>query len=69
MAKYAYLLTYLDTDNHLRKPNDYTIKGFDPAGKTEAIKFANVLTRVQNPFEQHRQQPFVIVFVFVDYFK
>ena len=46
MAKYTYLLTYLDTDNHLRKPNDYTIKGFDPAGKTEAIKFANVLTRV-----------------------
>ena len=44
--------------NDLRKQNDSIIKDFDAEGITDAIKFANdVFTRVENPFNKHRQQP------------
>ena len=34
------------------------IKGFNVEGITEAIKFVNdVVTRVENSFDEHRQQP------------
>ena len=48
----------IDMHNDLRKQNDFIIKDFDAEGITEAIKFANdVFTRVENPFDKHRQQP------------
>ena len=48
----------VDLYNHLRKQNESIIKGFDATGITEAIKFANdVFTRVENPFNNHKQQP------------
>ena len=48
----------VDTYNDLRKQSDSITKCFDAAGENEAIKFANdVFTRVENPFEEHRQQP------------
>ena len=47
----------VDAHNHLRKQNDSIIKGFDSGRITESIKFANyVFTRVENPFDEHRQQ-------------
>ena len=40
-----------------RKQDDFKLKGFDAAGITKAIKFANdVFTREENPFDEHRQQ-------------
>ena len=48
----------VDTYNDLRKQSDSITKCFDAAGENEAIKFASdVFTRVENPFEEHRQQP------------
>ena len=48
----------VDTYNHLRKQNDSIIKGFDAPGLTEAIKFASDgFTKVENPFDKHRQEP------------
>ena len=45
----------LDTYTHLKKRNDSIIKGFNVAGITEAIKFANdVFTRVENCFDEQR---------------
>ena len=42
----------------LRKQSDSIIKGFDVAGITGAIKFANnIFTRIKNLFQEHRQQP------------
>ena len=44
--------------NHHRKQKNSIMKGFDAAGITEAIKFANdVFTRVENLFDEYRQQP------------
>ena len=46
------------TNKLLKKQKDSIIKGFDAAGITEAIRFANdVFTRVESPFDEHRQQP------------
>ena len=47
----------VDTYNHLRKQNNSILKGFDAAGKTGAIKFANdIFTRIENPFDEHKKQ-------------
>ena len=43
----------VETYNHLKHQNDSIIKGFDAAGISEAITFANdVFTRIENPFDE-----------------
>ena len=57
----------VDTCFHLGKEDDSIIKGFDAAEITEAIKFENdVLTRVENPFAELRQQLLqLLLFLFI----
>ena len=41
------------SNNYLKHQNDSIIKGFDAAGISEAITFANdVFTRIENPFDE-----------------
>ena len=47
----------VETYNHLKHQNDFIIKGFDAAWISEAITCVNdVFTRVENSFNEQRQQ-------------
>ena len=46
----------VETYNHLKYQNHSIIKGFDAAGRSEAIACAkDIFTQIENPFDEQRQ--------------